>query len=121
MSESGGIRAGEYAAEAESSDDAPIRFLGRIQAPWANRRHCARQGRQDGPEGRVEVFEPWVAVPDGVEKFETLEILFWLNRARRDLVRQNPRHDDNTYGTFALPLPVPPNPIGTALVRLAAN
>ncbi len=45
-------------------------------------------------------------------------MLYWLDRSRRDLVRQSPRSDGSTVGTFALRSPVRPNPIGTSLVRL---
>lgn len=118
MSDVKDIRPGEIAVEALPAGDAPLRFIGRIHTPWTDRKDCPRQGRQDGPECRIELFDPWVAALDGVEEFETLEILYWLDRSRRDLVRQNPRHDDRTFGTFALRSPVRPNPIGTSMVRL---
>lgn len=112
------LRPGECAIAVDAPADAALRFIGRIHTPWTNREACPRQGRQDGPECRIEVFEPWVAALDGVAAFDTLEILYWLDHSRRDLVLQNPRHDDRTFGTFALRSPVRPNPIGTALVRL---
>lgn len=115
------IRTGERAAAVEPASDAALRYIGVIRTPWSRREDCPRQGRQDGPECRIEVFEPWVAALDGVEAYETLEILYWLDRSRRDLVLQNPRHDDGVYGTFALRSPVRPNPIGTVMVRLVAR
>jgi tRNA (adenine37-N6)-methyltransferase len=118
MNDAPEIRPGERVVDAEPPSDAALRFIGRIRTPWTKRDDCPRQGRQDGPECRIEVFEPWVAGLERVEEFETLEVLYWLDRSRRDLVRQNPRHDDRTCGTFALRSPVRPNPIGTAMVRL---
>ena len=118
MGEDRDLRSGELAIGVEPPDDAGLRFVGRLHTPWTDRETCPRQGRQDGPDCRIEVFAPWVPAPDGLGEFETLEILYWLDRSRRDLVRQNPRHDDRTYGTFALRSPVRPNPIGTAMVRL---
>ena len=121
MTEDAGIRPGERSVAPGPPADAALRFVGRLRTPWSAREACPRQGRQDGPECRTEVDEPWVDALDGVEAFETLEILYWLDRSRRDLVHQNPRHDDRTYGTFALRSPVRPNPIGTAMVRLVAR
>lgn len=118
MKSTADVRPGELAVDAPPPEDARLRFIGRIHTPWTERSACPRQGRQDGPECRIEVFEPWVPALAGLEEFETVEVLYWLDRSRRDLVRQNPRHDDRTYGTFALRSPVRPNPIGTALVRL---
>jgi tRNA-Thr(GGU) m(6)t(6)A37 methyltransferase TsaA len=114
------IRPGEVAIEAPPATDAGLVFIGRIHTPWITRAECPRQGRQDGPVCRIEVFEPWVAALDGIAAFEQIEVLYWLHLSRRDLVRQSPRGDGTTRGAFALRTPVRPNPIGTQLVRLLA-
>ena len=112
------IRPGETAVELAPADDARLRFVGRIRTPWTSRQDCPRQGDQDGPECRIEVDAAWTPALDGIEANATVEVLYWLDRARRDLTRQSPRSDGHTLGTFALRSPVRPNPIGTALVRL---
>lgn len=113
------LRAGERVTVAPESTDAPLYFIGRIHTPWTERKDCPRQGRLDGPECRIEVFEPWVAALEGIEAYQHLEILYWLDRSRRDLVLQNPKGDGERYfGTFALRSPQRPNPIGTSQVRL---
>jgi tRNA-Thr(GGU) m(6)t(6)A37 methyltransferase TsaA len=96
-------------------------FIGRIATPWTSRLTCPRQGRLDGPVCTITLFEPWVAALDGVAGLERLEVLYWLHLSRRDLVRQSPANDGTTRGTFALRSPVRPNPIGTAVVRLAGR
>ena len=112
------IRENEVAVDVPAPDDARLRFIGRIRTPWTARKDCPRQGREDGPECRVEVFSPWETALKGIEVYERVELLYWLDRARRDLVLQNPAFDGETFGTFALRSPVRPNPIGTSLVRL---
>ncbi|GHF37202.1 tRNA (N6-threonylcarbamoyladenosine(37)-N6)-methyltransferase TrmO [Seohaeicola zhoushanensis] len=112
------IRQGEISVDLPPAEDAWLRFIGRIHTPWTDRKDCPRQGRPDGPECRVEVFEPWVAALQGLDAFATVELLYWLDRSRRDLVVQNPAHSDKTHGTFALRSPVRPNPIGTSRVKL---
>ncbi|WP_343716208.1 tRNA (N6-threonylcarbamoyladenosine(37)-N6)-methyltransferase TrmO [Inquilinus sp.] len=112
------IRAAERAVEWPEAADAGLVFIGRIHTPWTSRMDCPRQGRQDGPTCRIEVFAPWDQALDGVAEFERLEILYWLHRSRRDLVRQSPKNDGTTRGTFSLRSPVRPNPIGTAMVTL---
>ena len=114
------VREGEVAVEPPAAADAGLVFIGRIRTPWTDRRDCPRQGREDGPLCRIELFEPWVAALDGIAAYARLEVLYWLHQARRDLVRQSPRDDGATRGTFALRTPVRPNPIGTAVVRLEA-
>jgi tRNA-Thr(GGU) m(6)t(6)A37 methyltransferase TsaA len=112
------VRAGEVVVEAPAPTDAGLVFIGRIHTPWTNRLECPRQGRQDGPICRIEVFEPWVPALDGITEFEQLEVLHWLHLSRRDLVKQSPRNNGVARGAFSLRTPVRPNPIGTQLVRL---
>ncbi|HEY0290730.1 MAG TPA: tRNA (N6-threonylcarbamoyladenosine(37)-N6)-methyltransferase TrmO [Hansschlegelia sp.] len=112
------IRTGEVAVEAPAPTDAGLVFIGRIHTPWTSRLDCPRQGRPDGPTCRIEIFDPWAPALAGIEAFERLEVLYWLNESRRDLVRQSPANDGSTRGTFALRSPVRPNPIGTSLVTL---
>jgi tRNA (adenine37-N6)-methyltransferase len=112
------IRAAERAVEWPNATDAGLIFIGRIRTPWTSRMDCPRQGRPDGPLCRVEVFAPWSEALDGIAQFERLEVLYWLHRSRRDLVRQSPRNDGMTRGTFSLRSPVRPNPIGTSIATL---
>jgi tRNA (adenine37-N6)-methyltransferase len=112
------IRAGESVVDLALSTDAALVFIGRIHTPWTDRMICPRQGRQDGPTCRIEVFEPWVAALDGITEYERLEVLYWLHESRRDLVRQSPRNDGIARGTFSLRTPARPNPIGTQIVKL---
>jgi tRNA (Thr-GGU) A37 N-methylase len=53
-----------------------------------------------------------------VEAYERLDVLYWLDKSRRDLITQSPKRDGQTIGTFALRSPVRPNPIGLASVQL---
>ena len=115
------IRDGEVAVKAPMARDAGLQFVGRISTPWTHRRLCPRQGRQDGPICRIEVDEPWVAALEGIERHQRLEILYWLDHSRRDLVLQSPADDGKVRGTFALRSPVRPNPIGTSIVVLVAR
>ena len=118
MAETTGIRTGETRIDIAPATDAALRFIGRIATPFKTRADCPRQGRHDGPVCEVTVFEPWVPALDGIERYEVIELLYWLDKSRRDLVTQSPKSDGRTTGTFALRSPVRPNPIGTSLVRL---
>lgn len=112
------IRTNEVAVAIEPPSDAVLRFIGSIRTPWADRGDCPRQGRLDGPECRLVLDPVWHEALKGLEGYEMIEVLYWLDRSRRDLIRQSPRSDGTTIGTFALRSPVRPNPIGTSLVRL---
>ena len=115
------LRPNEAAVDPPNRFDAGLTFIGVIRTPWSSRRDCPRQGRLDGPVCRIEVHEPWVAALEGIERFERLEVLYWLHESRRDLVRQAPGGGGDPRGTFALRSPVRPNPIGLALVAMVGR
>lgn len=112
------IRPGEVAVAPPAATDAGLVFIGRIHTPWSDRLACPRQGRRDGPVCRIELFAPWDGGLDGLADYQSVEVLYWLDRSRRDLVRQSPKNDGTARGTFSLRSPVRPNPIGTSLVSL---
>ncbi|WP_353472850.1 tRNA (N6-threonylcarbamoyladenosine(37)-N6)-methyltransferase TrmO [Salipiger sp. H15] len=112
------IRPGETALALPPAGDAQLRFIGRIRTPFATRRDCPRQGDPDGPECRIELDPDWEPALAGIERAERVQVLYWLDRARRDLLTQSPHGDGATRGTFALRSPVRPNPIGISSVRL---
>ena len=121
MAEEYGIRDAELAVALPAAGDAGLFFVGRIRTPWSDRDSCPRQGRLDGPICRLEVDEPWAPALDGIEAYERLEVLYWLDRSRRDLVLQSPGDDRKTRGAFSLRSPLRPNPIGTAVVALVGR
>ncbi|MFC3615709.1 tRNA (N6-threonylcarbamoyladenosine(37)-N6)-methyltransferase TrmO [Lutimaribacter marinistellae] len=112
------IRENEIRADAPVSSDASVAFIGIIRTPWPDRSLCPRQGRLDGPECRLVLQPQWCDALQGLEKFEMIDVLYWLDRSRRDLVTQSPKSDGRTVGTFALRSPVRPNPIGLSKVKL---
>ena len=113
------IRAGECVAPLLETN-AGIVFIGRIETPFTTRAECPRQGSQDGPICRLVITPPFDLALKGLETFDTIEVLYWLHEARRDLLRQSPKSDGETFGTFALRSPLRPNPIGTAICKLVA-
>ncbi|MDX1635282.1 MAG: tRNA (N6-threonylcarbamoyladenosine(37)-N6)-methyltransferase TrmO [Marinobacter sp.] len=112
------LRPNEQTVTLAPASDASLRFIGKIRTPWRSRQQCPRQGQIDGPECQLVLDLVWHEALRGLEAYEMIEVLYWLDRSRRDLVLQSPKSDGQTFGTFALRSPVRPNPIGTALVRL---
>lgn len=112
------IRTNELAITPPETVDAKLVFIGRISTPWTSRLETPRQGRHDGPVCTIEIFEPWGQALAGVERFERLEVLYWLHQSRRDLVLQSPASNGEVHGTFSIRSPVRPNPIGTSIVVL---
>lgn len=112
------VRPNEQAVDLGPAGDASLRFIGVIRTPWSDRALCPRQGVHDGPECRLVLDPVWAPALQGLADYATIEVLYWLDRSRRDLIVQSPRGDGRTIGTFALRSPVRPNPIGSSIVRL---
>ena len=113
-----GIRPGEVAAPLPGAFDAQIYFIGRIRTPWETRDDCPKNARESDAVCRIEVDARWATALTGIETCSHLLVLYWMHRARRDLVLQAPRHYGEPRGTFALRSPVRPNPIAASVVRL---
>lgn len=112
----GDMRRGEVAIPASAANDASLTFIGRIRTPWRERRDCPRRGDLNGPLCKIEVDEVWRPALDGLKPGARVQVLYWMDRARRDLVRQSPRSNGASIGTFALRSPVRPNPIAVSEV-----
>lgn len=116
------LRPGEIVVDLPDRFDGGVYFIGRIRTPWQDRSACPRQGDpENGPVCRVEVDPQWQDALDGVERHQNFQILYWMDQARRDIVRQSPKSDGKTRGTFSLRSPVRPNPIASSVVSLVGR
>jgi tRNA-Thr(GGU) m(6)t(6)A37 methyltransferase TsaA len=113
-----GIREGELTAALPDRFDASVYFIGRIRTPWKRREDCPKNPRQSDAVCRIEVDPRWAAALKDVETCSHLVVLYWMDKARRDLVVQVPHHYGEQRGTFALRSPARPNPIALSVVRL---
>jgi tRNA-Thr(GGU) m(6)t(6)A37 methyltransferase TsaA len=114
----GGIRPGEIAVDLPARYDASLYFIGRIRTPWRTRDDCPKNGRESDAVCTVELDPRWGAGLQGLETVSHVLLLYWMDKARRDLLVQAPRHYAEQRGTFALRSPVRPNPIAVAVARL---
>ena len=60
----------------------------------------------------------WSPALKDVQTCSHLIILYWMDRSKRNLAQQTPRHSLEPRGTFALRSPARPNPIALSVVRL---
>lgn len=113
-----GIRPGEQAIELPAKADAEVYFVGRIRTPWTRREDCPKNARESEAVCSIEVDPRWAPALKDVETCSHLVVLYWMDKARRDLALQVPRHYGEQRGTFALRSPARPNPIAMSVVRL---
>ena len=82
------------------------------------REECPKNARESDAVCTIEVDPRYAAALTGVESCSHLLVLYWMDRSRRDLVVQVPRHYGEQRGTFALRSPARPNPIATSVATL---
>ena len=103
-----GIRDGETAVELPDHFDASLYYIGRIRTPWTRREQCPKNARESDAVCTIELDPRWAEGLKGVESCSHLVVLYWMDRSRRDLVLQMPRHYEVGRGTFALRSPARP-------------
>src|SRR5579884_798441 len=113
-----GIRPGERAVELPDRPDAAVYFIGRIRTPWTDRKSCPKNARESDAVCTVELDPRFAPGLKDVETCSHLVLLYWMDKAPRNLVLQAPAHYGEQRGTFALRSPARPNPIAISVVKL---
>jgi tRNA-Thr(GGU) m(6)t(6)A37 methyltransferase TsaA len=109
---------GEIAVALPGEFDASLFYIGRIRTPWKRRQDCPKNPRETDTTCTIVLDARWVEGLSGLESVSHLVVLYWMDKARRDLVLQMPHHYAEGRGTFALRSPVRPNPIAVSVARL---
>jgi tRNA-Thr(GGU) m(6)t(6)A37 methyltransferase TsaA len=112
------IRPGEIAVALPEKFDAGLYFIGRIRTPWTKREDCPKNARGSDAVCTITLDPRYAAALEGLAAFSHLVVLYFMDRARRDLLVQAPRHHTEPRGTFSIRSPVRPNPIAMSVVRL---
>jgi tRNA-Thr(GGU) m(6)t(6)A37 methyltransferase TsaA len=118
MGDDFGIREGEVAVVLPDHFDAHLYFIGQARTPWTRREQCPKNARESDVVCTLEIDPRFAAALTGVETCTHLLVLYWMDKSRRDLVLQAPRHYGELRGTFALRSPARPNPVATSVARL---
>jgi tRNA-Thr(GGU) m(6)t(6)A37 methyltransferase TsaA len=113
-----GVRPGEKTVELPADFDAGVYFLGRIRTPWKERKDCPKNARESDTVCTVELDPRWAEGLKDVETCSHLVLLYWMDKAPRNLTLQVPRHYGEQHGTFSLRSPARPNPIAMSVVKL---
>jgi tRNA-Thr(GGU) m(6)t(6)A37 methyltransferase TsaA len=112
------LREGEVAVALPAQFDASLYFIGRIRTPWRERKDCPKNARESAAVCTIELDARWAAALKDLGSCSHIVVLYWMDKSRRDIVLQVPRHYGVQRGTFALRSPARPNPIAMSVVRL---
>jgi tRNA-Thr(GGU) m(6)t(6)A37 methyltransferase TsaA len=91
-----------------------VKPIGKVESPLTDPAAAPKQGHEGAPDAWL-VFDPAVLEGlDGIRVGETIIVLTWLDRARRDVLSVHPRDDVSNplQGVFNTRSADRPNPIG---------
>jgi len=99
--------------------DAELVFIGTIETPYQRIEDCPRNIDPSGPECRIHVSDRFADGLLGLKPGRKILILYWFD-ADRSRLRTHSRKSGEYAGVFALRSPHRPNPIGAAVLPIAA-
>jgi tRNA-Thr(GGU) m(6)t(6)A37 methyltransferase TsaA len=120
MTDRSAPRPGELRISLPAAFDAGVYFIGSIRTPWQRIDDCPKNTGESDAVCTIELAADYVAGLRDVETCTHLIVLYWMDRAVRDLVVLKPRHYGESRGVFAVRAPTRPNPVAVAVVELVA-
>lgn len=96
-----------------------LRPIGHIRTPWQTLDDCPGGPGRDGGTARLDILPEYAEGLFALEAPE-LDLLYWFDRAPRDVLRSVSPHDEAERGVFAMRSPHRPNPVALSRVPLIA-
>ncbi len=84
--------------------------IGRVESPLDDLATAPKQGDEGAPDAWLVIAEDLFEGLDGIEAGDSLLVLTWLDRARRDVLEVHPRSDPSrpVQGVFGTRSPTAP-------------
>ena len=100
-----------------------LRPIGRVRSPFREPADAPHQGRDAGSEAVIEIDDAYADALEGIEECESVVILCWFHRSRRDVLRVHPRGNPENplRGVFATRSPLRPNPVAVYTAKVLAR
>ncbi len=95
-----------------------LKPIGIIHSPYNERGDAPRQGRNSENLSKIEIYPEYEEGLDGIERYDNLIILYWLDRSSEKLLKVIPPGQSKERGVFATRAPTRPNPIAFCMVDL---
>lgn len=92
--------------------------IGRVHSPYREPKEAPHQGRFSENLAELEVYPDFAAGLKDVEQATHLIVLYWCDRAARDVLQTTTPHGPEVRGVFACRSPSRPNPIAFCVVEL---
>ncbi len=95
-----------------------LKPIGIIHSPYTKKAQAPHQGRFSSKKSHIIIFDEFLEGLDGIDKYKHLIIIYWLDKARRDILKVVPHGRTKKRGVFSTRAPVRPNPLAYSVVEL---
>ncbi len=93
-----------------------LKPIGYVRSPYTTQ--APRQGRFSDEVCELVVFDEYAEGLEGIERYEYIIVLYWMDRADRERMKVVPPGEREERGVFATRSPSRPNPIGFCVAKL---
>lgn len=95
-----------------------LKKIGLIHSKYISSETAPRQGRYSDEESTIEIFPDYINALDGLQKVKSIIVLYWGDRANREVLRTTPPFMTEEYGVFSTRSPHRPNPIAVCVCNI---
>ena len=95
-----------------------LKKIGIVHSVYENENNVPRQGKYSDEKSIIEIFPEYVAALDGVEFLKSIIVLYWGDRADRNVLKSTPPFATLEKGVFSTRSPNRPNPIAMCVCKI---
>jgi tRNA-Thr(GGU) m(6)t(6)A37 methyltransferase TsaA len=95
-----------------------LKPIGVIHSPYQEKSEAPRQGRLSDAISELEIFPKYAEALKGIENVSHLYVLYWGDRAQRNVLASRTPFSEKEVGVFASRSPNRPNPIAVCVADL---
>ena len=95
-----------------------LKKIGIIHNIYENKENSPKQGKYSDEKSIIEIFPEYVDALDGVELLKNIIVLYWGDRADRNVLKSIPPFGTLEKGVFSTRSPNRPNPIAICVCKI---
>lgn len=95
-----------------------LKKIGIIHSKYKSSEEAPRQGKYSNEESIIEIYPEYFNALDGLENISSIIVLYWCDRANREILKSKPPFMTEEYGVFSIRSPHRPNPIAICVCNI---
>ena len=95
-----------------------LKKIGIIHSVYESKDNVPSQGKYSDEKSVIEIFPEYIAALDGVEFLKSIIVLYWGDRADRNVLKSTPPFATLEKGVFSTRSPNRPNPIAICVCKI---